>query len=322
MKSVFFVVFLILGTVIGSGFSTGKEIAVFFSRFGVYSFFFIPLCFVLFYFVFCFLLTRGKEKLKKYKKSKMVSLLMFVCATIFSSSMFAGVDNCVQNNSFVFRIILMSMVIVLCFFACFKEIKFLSKINFVLIPFLLVILFGFFVFKLQNSSFSQIFSPRVLTGLFGGGLYMILYVVLNISLSSVVIARAGENLTKKQAKLTAFLSAFVLSAFILMINVLVICNFEMVNSSMPLLAMSEGISTILLRFVIMVGCLTTLLSMIYISASCCNKFAFSDRIVFVVCVLLPFVIGKIGFSYIVSFLYPLASYLGIFLLFLLFLRKS
>ena len=322
MKAVLFVVFLILGTVIGSGFSTGKEIAVFFSRFGLFSFFFIPVCFVIFYAVFYLLLTRGKKKLKNSKKSKLISCLMFVCATIFSSSMFAGVENCMTSMHFVFVVVLMFLVFALCFFACFKEIKFLSKINLVLIPFLLLVLFCFFVFKLRKSSFSHIASPDFFTGLLGGGLYTILYVVLNISLSSVVIAKAGENLTKKQAKLSAFLSAFVLSAFILMINILVVCNFELVNSAMPLLAMSEGIASILLRFVIMVGCLTTLLSMVYISASCCKDFSLSDRFVFVICVLLPFFLGKIGFSFIVSFLYPFASYLGVILLFLLFLRKG
>lgn len=321
MKKVLFVVFLILGTVIGSGFSTGKEIAVFFSRFGVYSFFFIPLCFVLFYFVFYLLMTKGRERLKTNKKSKLLSILMLVCATIFSTAMFAGVENCVVEIPLVLKIVLFALIFAICFFACFKELKFLSVINLALIPALLIILLGFFVFKLPNSSFVRVNSPNVAAGLFGGGFFCLLYVVLNISLSSVVIAKAGEGLTKKQTKLACFLSAFVLSVFILIINVLVVCNFDLVNSAMPLLAMSEGVSTILLRFVIMVGCLTTLLSMIFVASSCCRDFSMNGRLVFFFCAILPFLLGKVGFGFIVSFLYPFASYLGVAILFMLFFGK-
>ena len=42
-------VMLIIGMVIGSGFASGKEIAVFFSRFGWLSYVFIPIAFLLFF---------------------------------------------------------------------------------------------------------------------------------------------------------------------------------------------------------------------------------------------------------------------------------
>lgn len=322
MKKVLLVVFLILGTVIGSGFSTGKEIVVFFSRFGYYSFLFIPIAFVLFYFVFLFLMTKGRERLKGKRQSKLISILMLLCATIFSSSMFAGIENCMQNISTFLKIMLFAMVFALCFFACFKELKFLSGINLLLIPFLLIILATFFVIKLSSSSYVPFLTPNFVAGFVGGGFFCVLYVVLNISLSSVVIAKAGEGLTKKQTKLACFFAAFVLSVFILIIDVLVLCNYDLVNSAMPLLAMSEGVFAILLRFVIMVGCLTTLFSMVFVASSCCKELSCRDQIVFLLSVLLPFFFGKIGFSYIVSFLYPIASYLGVILLFLLFFWKG
>lgn len=321
MKKVFLVVFLILGTVIGSGFSTGKEIVVFFSRFGYYSFLFIPLAFVLFYFTFYFLMTKGLKQINNRKNSKIVSILMLICATIFSSSMFAGIENCALSANIIFQVILIFLILVLCFFSCYKKLNFLSVINLVLIPILLAILLGFFIYQFPQSSFVSFNNPSVLVGLFGGGFYLVLYVVLNVSLSSVVIAKSGEGLTKKQIRLASFISAFVLSVFILLINILVVCNYDLINSAMPLLALSDGKFTFLLRFVIMVGCLTTLLSMIYVASSSCKELKIGDRNIFIICVILPYLLSKIGFSSIVSFLYPLASYLGIFLLFLLFFRK-
>ena len=48
----FKIVLLIIGTIIGAGFVSGKEISSFFSIFGYYSFIFIlPIFFLLYYFI-------------------------------------------------------------------------------------------------------------------------------------------------------------------------------------------------------------------------------------------------------------------------------
>ena len=156
---------------------------------------------------------------------------------------------------------------------------------------------------------------------FGGAFFCVLYILLNISMSSVVISNVGKDLTKKQIKLVSLISAVVLSVFIFIINLLIICNYDLITSQMPLLDLSSGIFSLLLSFVIMVGCLTTLLSTIYIASSSCKNLKLSDLIVFIVCVVLPFIISNIGFSSIVSWLYPLVSFIGIVLLVLLYFPK-
>jgi len=315
MKRCFFVIFLILGTVIGSGFSTGKEIAVFFSRFGYYSFAFIPLAFCLFYFAFYFLMSKGKDR-KWNEKSKYLNVIMLFCASIFSASMFAGIQNCGINFGHVGCFVLISIVLVFCFVACFKNLLFLSKTNVFLVPVLLLILISFFFIILPDCSLSINGGRDSLLGMF----FCCLYVVLNISLSSVVIASCGEGLTKKQIRFASFVSAFILSAFIFVINFVILCNYDLIFSSMPLLSLSSGVMNVLLHFVIIVGCLTTLLSMVYISATSCERLGMKHFSKFFVSVVIPFVLSLIGFSSIVSILYPIASFFGIIVLFLLFGR--
>lgn len=320
MKKCILAICLILGTVIGSGFSTGKEIAVFFSRFGYYSLLFIPIAFVLFYFSFYFLMSKGQKTFTDRKKSKIIMILLIICCTVFSASMFAGIQNCTKNMNIFFNIILFASIFLLCFFACFKKLEFLSKINLILIPLLLIIILAFFLSKLPLS-FEELPQNGVMVDLFGGAFFCVLYIILNISMSSVVISGAGRDLTKKQIKCVSFVSSLILSVFILLINLLIICNYDFITSQMPLLELSSGIFSLLLSFVIMVGCLTTLLSTIYIASSSCKSFKFSDLIIFFICVVLPFILSNIGFASIVSWLYPFVSFIGVVLLFLLYFPK-
>ena len=322
MKKCLFALFLILGTVIGSGFSTGKEVVVFFSRFGYYSLFFIPLAGVLFYFTFYFLMTKGLKKIRGKSNSKFIPILMLICCTVFSASMFAGIGNCTLSSPKIIEIILLVLVFILCFFACFKKMKFLSVTNLILIPLLLLIILIFFICEIPNASFVSLPKTNHVVGIFGGAFFCVLYIILNVSLSSIVIAKSGEGLTKKQIRLVSLVSAIALSVFILLINILVICNYDLISADMPLLALSSGVFSFLLRFVIMVGCLTTLLSTIYIAADSCRSLKIRDRFIFIICSILPFIISAIGFSSIVSWLYPFVSFLGVFILFLLFFTKA
>lgn len=322
MRKCLLTISLILGTVIGSGFSTGKEIVVFFSRFGWFSFLFVAASFFLFYFGLLFLLTKGQKRLQNKKRDSVTLWLMFACSLVFSASMFAGVESCCGGVSFGIRVLLYASVLFLSFLACFKKLSFLSKINAVLIPCLLAIILAFFLFNLPNLSHISLPTQNVGLGLFGGGLFCVLYFVLNVSLPSVVIAESGKELTKKQAKLVSFVASLVLSVFIFLINLLIVCNYEVAPFAMPILALSKGVFAFLLRFVVLVGCLTTLLSDIYISSSVCKNFNLGDAITVSLCVGLPLGLSLVGFSHIVSWLYPVASLIGIFLLFQIFLQKN
>ena len=266
-------------------------------------------------------MTKGQERAQNKNQSKMLSLLMIFCACIFSASMFAGLQKCGMDNGVLFNIILTIIVLILCATACFKKLIFLSKVNLLLIPLILCILTVFFVQILPNSNFSTIPSLSIWS-FFSGGFFCLLYIVLNLSLSSVVIASSGEGLIKKQIRWVSLISSLILSVFIFVINFLILCNYDLVSAEMPLLSLASGVMVYLLQFVIIIGCLTTLLSMVYISSEYSRKLFSNKIMIFVICVILPFSLSLFGFSSIVSYLYPLASFLGIFILFRIFFKQN
>ena len=49
MKKIWQVVFLIVGSIIGAGFASGRELSLFFAEFGYASLYFLPIVFILFY---------------------------------------------------------------------------------------------------------------------------------------------------------------------------------------------------------------------------------------------------------------------------------
>ena len=61
MKNIWQAVFLIVGSIIGAGFASGRELSLFFAEFGYSSLYFLPIVFVLFYYSFKLFLTVGSE---------------------------------------------------------------------------------------------------------------------------------------------------------------------------------------------------------------------------------------------------------------------
>ena len=99
MKNNYTLTFLILATIIGAGFASGKEIYVFFTRFGVISFLNIIICFLLFYLSIKLYLNVGSSykpknvleanKLILGKNFKIFNVFYVACLFIVLAGMFA-----------------------------------------------------------------------------------------------------------------------------------------------------------------------------------------------------------------------------------------
>lgn len=302
MSKVLIAVFLIFGTVVGSGFSSGKEIFVFFGRFGKLSFLFILLACVCFFFVFRFFLLHGKNIQNTLKKYKVLRLLVLLVSLVFCASMFAGITNLFSYFG-NFQIVLVSLLLLACVLVTARGFSSLEKINLFLMPACAVLFFVVLLCLPKSNTNFEILNSWV------GLLYAPLYVALNTCMSAVVISKI--NLKKKQANLVSLLSCFLIAIFLFFGNFVLQNNGDAFFSEMPFLALAQtNPLTFCLEFVvILVGCFTTLISL------CFNiKNFFSGRFATLFAVFLPFAISSLGFSQIVSFLYPLCSVLGVFLL--------
>lgn len=298
---------LIIGTVIGSGFASGKEIAVFFSRFGVFSYIFIPFAFLLFFGVFFWILSHGESGIQKISSSKLFLSLYVIVSLVFTSSMFAGTKATILTNNYIIDVLLLVFLIVICVYVAKRGLFVLTNINAYLIPFTILILIICLIknhgeiLSFENGSF------------FSGFLFSILYVIMNISTSSLLMGQIGKSMTKKSILIVSFFAALVLAILLFFINFTLLSNPESLNYSMPLLEMSQGYVYILMRLVIFIGCLTTLLSLVYTTSQSLKKLGICGVFNILVSVFLPFLASFLGFGKIVSILYPIVSVLGVVL---------
>lgn len=316
MKNSFNCFLAIIGTVIGSGFISGKEIVVFFSRFGELSFLAVFLSFFLLFYLFKFILNKGEKALLKLKNSKISFILNIFLCLIFSSAMFAGIANILTFNLKFLNYFIFFIVIFLCFFVFKKGIGGLNKLNLIFVPIMSVVFLLAVVTKIKFVAMSQ--------DSFGGlsFVYAILYCIMNTSNGCVMIAGFSSSLSSKQKTRVAFFSALALSVLLLLANIVLLQNPSSFESAMPMLCLFEGASLVIMTSMVFVGCLTTLLTLTYTLSSSMRGLCKSELLIFFVSVLLPLILSLLGFNFIVEYLYPLTSILGVYILFDLFFAST
>lgn len=316
MKNSFSAFLAIVGTVIGSGFISGKEIVVFFSRFGWFSFPCIFLSFFVLFFLFKFILNNGEKALKRLKNSKISFFINILLCLIFSSAMFSGIGNLLIIKSKVLSCLIFFSIILLCIFVFKKGIGGLNKLNFLFVPLMIVI----FVFALL---FVVKLKPIEVESSFGGlsFFYCLLYCVMNTSNGGVLIAELGQKLTPKQKTRVAFFSALALSATLLLANLVLLQNPSSFDNTMPILFLFKGIGNFVMTIMVFLGCLTTLLTLTFSLSSSMRGLCNNEILIFFVSIVLPLSFSLLGFDFIVEYLYPLASIFGIYILYDLFFQS-
>ena len=191
----------IIGTVIGSGFISGKEIFVFFSKFGIISFPCIFLASILFFLFFKFMLNHGQDALERIKKSKFSFVLNFILCLIFSAAMFAGIVNLLQFDKKWINFLIFFAILLLCLLVYKFGISGLSKINMVFVPIMVIVFIIILLPKISLKSFENMKNSLLVSPIF----YSLLYVFLNTANSGVMLAQLSKDMTKsKKRKLPSF----------------------------------------------------------------------------------------------------------------------
>ena len=311
MWKVFVTTFLIFGTIVGAGFSSGNEVVVFFSRFGGWSYFYITVASLLMFFVNFFFLRKGKILAEYIQSHKLLNFLVLAITVVFGASMFAGIKNLFgyfDDKTYYFLMVAMLLASLM---VTAKGIGGLEKTNAILTPILTAMFFAVVIFAGRINSVYQGFTLS-----FAGVLYCPLYVALNSSMSIFVLAKAGEKLNKKQALLSSLFSAIVLFVFLTLCNFVLRKNADSFVSEMPILYIvrNNKIFFVLEYIVILVGCFTTLFSLLFTINNSLKKHLKNKHFCVFSSVFLPFAISGVGFSEIISFLYPICSIFGVFVI--------
>lgn len=284
-----------IGTVIGAGFASGKEIAVYFDSLSPLT---AILSGILLGALGGFFMYAGYKG--RFFEPPWFKLLTVICSYITLAAMCSGAGEIIP---FPCGGILLTVLAVA---AGVLGIKFLGKLNGILVP-VIIFCIIFLFFKNGNVFITGSYLP----------FKPILYSALNLLIAGSLMAEQGKNLTKREIVLSSALSAVIMSCLIFALCCLTIGN----DSAMPLKEIASYMGfPIISSLLILLAIFTTMVSSAkliydYFKGLKLSPF-FSSFMTLVPAVALSF----IGFSAIVKYGYAFVSVAGLVLLFFTVLK--
>lgn len=286
---IFGAVFSVVGAVIGAGFITGGEIAVFFLRdfslSGVYS---------AFIFFAAMIFTVGDD----YNKA--LSFTICFADIVVLGCMFSAVDELsarifgLSEKLKIFKIILA----ILTFFISNRGMKVLGRVSAVITP--LVILSVLLVVS-RGTVKSIVIAPSGLVG----ALMPLTYAAANYLLIYPVIVKTCGKLCVKIKLLVAILSSAIIFTLVFFVG----ANLSGVSdmTKMPLLTFAEKTPfSVLFKICCFCAVFTASVSSSY---SAYSAFGNNDRLTFLAC-LTALALSEAGFSAVIGYLYPILGAVG------------
>lgn len=326
IKNIFKICFVIIGTIIGAGFASGKEIYTFFCVYGTSGLFGILISnFIIglvIYLTFKIITENsiktygdfisylvGPKKILNYTINNIMNIFLLISFIVMVSG-FGAYFKQEFNISATFGAIIISL---LAFFTFFKDINGIVKINTYLIPILifLIVLLGF---KENVFSFDIHVLPYV------SGFSWLLKSILYASYNSIVLIPIIINLqnlitNKRQIK---YIILFTLLIMIIMSCIIyIVLNFhltEIRNIDIPIVYITSKFGNVykyLYGLVILIAIFTTAISEGYSFLENVSKNKKQYLIYSIIICTLAISFSNIGFGKLLDMLYPLLGYLGL-----------
>ena len=331
MKNVLKVVFVLIGTLIGAGFASGQEIYVFFFSHGMEGILGILIsCLLMGIVIYKTLKILKKNKintyndflntlLKKYKNTKMVQIInmvinIFILVTFFI--MIAGFGAYFEQELGINSIIGSLILATFSFIVFTKNIKGVVKVNELIVPILIAFLSIIGIINLKEVNILEL--NKYVINLSDSNWFIdaILYCSYNSILLIPVILTLKEYLeNKRKIQLISIITTIItiILSFIVFI-ILVRVDVDIKNLEMPavyVVSKSFEIFRILYGFIILASIFTTSVSLgtSFLQNTSKNKKNYT-QIALLMCIT-SVLVSKIGFSNLVSLLYPIFGYLGL-----------
>jgi len=332
----FKIIFVLIGTFVGAGFASGKEV---FNFFTIYSFngtvSVFVFSFLLFLLIYKCLNIKPNLQINSYnefilyleKKYKFFNhrFFLFIINIFLASSFYIMISALSSLFDYQFNIakfITISWCIIICFFIFYKKhIKFIYIINSILMPILILFIISLCLFNinLNNINFNETNnSSNIFNAVFMG----LLYFSYNSLLLIPIIFDLKIN--KKNSFKISLIFSLIIFLLTFLINLLLLSYYDLIyNLELPILYISNSsIKTFsyLYFFIILSAIFTTMISSGY---SFINNFGKNNfNIKLIIFLLFSFVFCVFSFSSLINFFYPLFGLLGFTQIFLILFDKS
>lgn len=307
---------LLVGTVLGGGFVSGKELVKFYGGSGK-AFLLCSILTGIGYAFIVLLVMKCSKRENKYELSflsktafskcyRLFDVFLLICYFIIMSAMLAATDSMFDTR---FPTI---VCIVLCFVFVQAGLNGLKGINCILVPFILAFLLFVSltsICKPENTGPVWALSDK---GLFASLADTLLYISMNMLTTCGVLSEGAKDLSGKEISVCAVLFGIIMFLLVYLVGSAVLSAGSAVTASdLPILDLSRRFGSIfqlVFKIVLLFGIFTTLISSAYPMSS---YFKRGPKWLFNLLMLAAsYGFSRLGFSVIVEVVYPVMGLMG------------
>lgn len=331
VNTVFQIAAVFIGTIVGAGLASGKETSQFFTSYGYKSYIGIIACGI-FYILICSLISKisAAHNLNSYSDlmytvspnffSKITGTLITLYLISSSSIILAGSGALLNQFFGIPKIVGTLIMAAVALITLLRDTSGLIEINSVIVPSLLIVIFSIFtLYLLLDSKSMTLANIKLIPPLKPNGLTWstIIYIGFNITCCSGVIVPLSTKIKDhKSMKYGIMLGAIGLTLLCIMINSMLIVNQPHIfKCEIPLLYAADRFGKLIqaiLLVIIWCEMFSTEVSDVYsISRSLDTALHINYKKAIFLVILIDLPISQIGFSNLISTLYPIFGLLSL-----------
>lgn len=338
-RSIFLLAATYIGTIVGAGFATGKEIIVFFSIYGNSGTIGIVICGFLFIVIGTkMMIVSSRIQAYSYKEfnyylfghrlGKIVNFFVFLIVISITSVMLSGagaVFNEQLGLPYQFGIIL---TLLLCYIVVLKGLKGIFAINAYLVPMLIMfsIYMAISIFTQYPNEFLEQIIPDQLSSGFSWFVSPFTYTAFNLMTAQVVLVPLGNEIRNERVlKWGGFCGGLGLFFLLLMSHFSMSIFPKTFIYEIPMAEVVKNFGTfihIFFLFIIYGEIFNTVVGNVFgITRQLKTTFHVSYRHAVLMMLFLIFLISQAGYGKLLTVLYPMFGYIGLLFLVFLLLKK-
>lgn len=337
--SIFLLAATYIGTIVGAGFATGKEIIVFFSIYGNAGTTGIVICGFLFIVVGTkMMIISSRIQAYSYKElnnylfgqrvGRVVNFFIFIVAISITSVILSGAGAVFQEQlglSYQFGIIL---TLVLCYIVVLKGLKGIYAINAYLVPMLIMftIFIAISILGQHPYEFIERMIPNQLSDDLSWFISPFTYTAFNLMTAQVVLVPLGNEIRNERViKWGGFLGGFGLLCLLLMSHFSMSVFPEKFIHEIPMAEVVKYFGAfihIFFLFVVYGEIFNTVAGNVFgITRQLAATFNLQYRHAILIMLIVIFLMSQWGYGNLLNILYPLFGYIGLVFLGLLVIKK-
>lgn len=335
MKNIAKVIMVVMGTIIGAGFASGREIYLFFLKYGYYGIIGIFISGIFTSFIIYIVLNKINNKNantyleflgannKKIGKGINIIVNSFLLISFFI--MIAGFSAYIKQAYEIPIYVSSFLFVLVCYIIFRKSLQGMMKINEYIVPILL-----FFIVFLGIKNIPYIIESKAVLEIETKKIGFIINSLLYASYNSIILIPVLINIkkyynSKKEIKLISIISGFLIILLSLCIYCLLLKGqFFIKELELPLLQIISEFGIIfkyIYSFIIIASILTSAISTGYSFLENVSKNKKIYQINLVIMCAVGVLVSNVGFSNLVQILYPLFGILGFVQIIFLLNRK-